>query len=343
MSEWDEIMDVFKINIKKKHKIRVKGEKGMDIITSDWHPFFVLERIKPDSCCPICQEKVGNIKSFAVHLKNHAECRLKYSKMSKYKVIEKRADELKKGDYILQNSSNLYSEKASKLNNDLMWLIGFFIGDGSISRFFDDRGGNNIEKFIVRFFSEHQEAVNKVKNILNKYFNCDVSTIQNDKRSKILKCVSTSKKDVHQFLFKQGFSFGEKTYIIRIPEIVKGNIRKENFYSLLSGLMDSDGHIDKRDGSFEYYTVSEGLADDILEICSIAGIMVGKTKKKNKRRNEVDIWRIRIPQYEMIKMKDQLRNTVHKERINNKLSNRMKRFLPVVRVKKISKVDVFTI
>jgi len=160
-SEWDGIMDVFKINVKKKNKIRIKGEKGMDITTSDWHPFFVLEKIRPDSYCPVCQEKVRNIKSFAVHLKNHAECRLKYSKMSKYKVIEKRADELKKGDYILQNSSNLYSEKTSKLNNDLMWLIGFFIGDGSISQFFDDRGGNNIEKFIVRFFYFNQTFISQ--------------------------------------------------------------------------------------------------------------------------------------------------------------------------------------
>jgi len=340
ISEWDQIIDALKINVEKKSKIKIKGEKGMDIITSDWHPFFVLERIKPDSYCPICQEKVSNIKGFAVHLKNNVQCRLEYSKMLKYKVIEKRADELKKGDYILQNSFNLYPEKSSKLNDDLMWLIGFFIGDGSISKFFDDRGGNNIEKFVVRFFSEHHEAVSEVKRILNKYFNCHVNIIENDKRSKLLKCVSTSKKDVQQFFFKYGFSFGEKTYIVRIPETVKINIRKENFYSLLSGLMDSDGHIDKRDGSFEYYTVSEKLADDILEICSIAGIMVGKTKKKNKRENEVDIWRIRIPQYEMIKIKNQLKNTVHKERINNKLSNRRKRFLPVTRVKKISKVDV---
>jgi len=340
IGEWDEIIDALKINIEKKNKIRIKGEKGMDIITSDWHPFFVLEKVKPNSHCPICQEKVSNIKSFAVHLKNYAQCRLKYSKMSKYKVVETRADKLKKGDYILQNSSNLYPETKSKLDNDLMWLIGFFIGDGSIFQFFDNRGGHQIEKFVVRFFSEHQEALNKVKGILNKYFNCHVNIIQNDKRSKLLRCITTSKKDVWKFFFKYGFSFGEKTYKVTIPEIVKASIRKENFYSLLSGLMDSDGYVDKRDGSFEYYTVFECLADDVLEICSIAGIMVSKTKKKNKRKNEMDIWRIRIPQYEMIKIKDQLKNTVNRERIKDELSNRMKRFLPVIRVKKISKVDV---
>jgi len=169
-SEWDEIIDALKINVEKKNKIRIKGGKGMDITTSDWHPFFVLEKIRPNSHCPICQKEVSNIKSFAAHLRYNPECRLKYLKMSKYEVIEKRADELKKGDYILQNSFNLYPEKTSKLSNDLMWLIGFFIGDGSISRFFDDRGGNNIEKFVVRFFSEHQGAVNKVKEILNEYF-----------------------------------------------------------------------------------------------------------------------------------------------------------------------------
>ncbi len=85
---------------------------------------------------------------------------------------------------VLQNSHNLYSEKETKLNNDLMWLIGFFIGDGCISEFIDNRGGNNLKRNKIRFFSEHKEALNKVAEILNKYFLTDVNVIQNDKRSK---------------------------------------------------------------------------------------------------------------------------------------------------------------
>jgi len=48
-----------------------------------------------------------------------------------------------------------------------------------------------------------------------------------------------------QFFFKYGFSFGEKTYTVKIPDAVKKNINQENIYSLLSGLADSDGHLEK--------------------------------------------------------------------------------------------------
>jgi len=340
ISEWDQIIDAMKVDVKKHNKIRIKGEGSLDITTSDWHPFFVLERIKPNPHCPACQETVNNIRGFAVHLRYHPECRIKYSKMSKYQVVKKRADELKKGDYILQNSFNLYPNTESKLNDDLMWLIGFFIGDGSISRFFDNRGGNHLEKFVARFFSEHQEALEKVKRILNNYFNTQVNIISDDKRSKLLKCVSTSKKDVCQFFFKYGFSFGEKTYKVAIPHIVKKNINQENVYSLLSGLADSDGHFGKRDGDFEYYTVSEKLADDILEICNIAGIKISKKFKKTKRKNEANIYRLRIPQYEVTKLMERLTSTFNLFRIKRELSNRKKRHLPVLRVKEVSKADV---
>jgi hypothetical protein len=73
--------------VAKNDKIRVIAEKNIDITTSDWHPFFVLE----------------------------------YEK-----IIEKRADELKKGDYVLQNNQNLLKEQ-SELSSDLAYLIGFSI------------------------------------------------------------------------------------------------------------------------------------------------------------------------------------------------------------------------
>ena len=221
-----------------------------------------------------------------------------------------------------------------------MWLIGFFIGDGSISKYIDNRGGNNLERHKIRFFSEHKEALNKIVEILNKYFSAEVKIIKNDKRSEKLLEVASSKKDIVDFFFKYGFWAGEKSSRIFIPDKVKNNINKENIFSLLSGLADSDGHISKRDGDFEYYSISQKLADDILEICSIAGIMFSKAIKKTKRKNELDIWRIRIPAYEVTKIKSHLTNTIHLLRIKENLSNRKKRYLPVVRVKEVSKVDV---
>jgi len=124
------------------------------------------------------------------------------------------------------------------------------------------------------------------------------------------------------------------------PQKIKENLNKNNVFSLLSGLIDSDGHVDKRDGSLEYCTVSPQLADDILEIYSRAGIMISKTLKLTKRRNEVNIYRLRIPQYELTKIRDNLNNVVNLQNIKESLSNRKKRYFPIVRVKEISKVNV---
>ena len=340
ISEWDKILKAVKIDVRKHNKIRIKGERNLDITTSDWHPFFVLEKFKPNPACPICEEKVKNIKAFATHIRWNSECKEKYQEFPKYRVVEKRADELKIGDYILQNSHNLYPEKETQLDNDLMWLFGFFVGDGCISKFIDNRGNNKLKKYKLRFFSEHQEALDKVANILNKYFNCRVKVIQNEKRSKLLKEVSTSKKEVSDFFFRYGFQAGKKVYDVSVPLKIKENFTRGNVLSFLVGLMDSDGHLSKRYGDLEYSTVSSKLAEDILEICSLAGIMISKTRKQTKKNNEVDIWRLRIPKYEMIKLKNQLTNTVHFQRIKENLSNRRKRYLPVVRVKEVSKVDV---
>ena len=340
ISEWDEIVEAVTVDVKKHNKIRIKGERNLDITTSDWHPFFVLERFKPNPACPICETKIGNIKAFATHLRWNPDCKEKYEVFPKYQVVEKRADELKIGDYILQNSYNLYPDKITELNNDLMWLVGFFIGDGGISEFRDNRGGNNLKRFKVRFDSKARKTLERVVKILNQYFGCKVKVRKNDKRSELLREVSTTKKAVSNFFFKYGFKTGKKVYNISIPREIKENLNKNNVFSLLSGLMDSDGALSENYGDFEYETVSSKLAEDILEICTLAGIMVSKKLKKVNRENEVDIWRLRIPAYQMTQIRERLNITVNPSRIKTTLSNRKKRHFPIVRVKKVSKIDV---
>ena len=66
-SEWDLITDAMSIDVSKNNKIRVIAEKGLDITTSDWHPFFVLEKISVKDKCPVCGEKVKGTKSFSTH------------------------------------------------------------------------------------------------------------------------------------------------------------------------------------------------------------------------------------------------------------------------------------
>ncbi|MBU3918537.1 hypothetical protein KKC63_01340 [Patescibacteria group bacterium] len=68
--------------------------------------------------------------------------------------------------------------------------------------------------------------------------------------------------------------------------------------------------------------------------------MISKSEKITKRKNEVNIYRLRIPKYQMTKIKNQLTNVVHTSRIREDLSNRERRYLPIVRVKEASKTTV---
>jgi ribonucleoside-triphosphate reductase len=221
-----------------------------------------------------------------------------------------------------------------------MWHFGYFIGDGSISEYEDNRGGNHLKKYKLRFNDEHLSNLEKAKKVINNKFNTDINIIKNDKRSEKLYELATTMYSVNEYFLKYCFFSGEKCYEVNIPEQVKANITKNNVYSLLSGLIDSDGHINKKHGDIEYYTVSEELADDIVEILSTAGIMVSKEDKPSKRKNEVDGFRIRIPAQQATKIKNKLTITNDADFIKDKLSLRKRRQLPVVMVKKTSKIEI---
>jgi ribonucleoside-triphosphate reductase len=66
--------------------------------------------------------------------------------------------------------------------------------------------------------------------------------------------------------------------------------------------------------------------------------MVTKQLRSTKKKNEVDIYRLRFPAYQVTKLGSN--SSVGVEKINPALSNRKNRHLPVVRVKEISKADV---
>ena len=255
-AEWDLIEDAMSIDVSENDKIRVKAEKGLDITTSDWHPFFVVEKRHVEDDCPVCGEEIS---SFATH-------------MNQYKVREKRADELEAGDYILQNDTNLYSENKSDLDNDLMWFLGYFI---SADKIFEDD---------ITIIDENMERINSTAEIINNEFSCDIEFVGEIKSSGKNYKLTLSDETVKSFLSRYNINLKDKINKDSISEKVKEQITQKNVYSFLSGLLEiesSDNEVIK------YLTKSEKLADDILEICSKAGIVVYKTIKNNTDTQKV--------------------------------------------------------
>lgn len=244
-AEWDEVEAAMKIDVSKHDKIRVKAKGGVDITTSDWHPFFILTQ--------------------------------------EGEVVERRADELQEGDWLVCNRTNMFSDDETALPEDIAYLFGYFMGDGSLTRYVDNRGGNNLEKFKVRFFDSSIEQLNRVVSILRKYELSGANVIQNDARSEVLHEVSSSNNKLTTLFRDYGYTSGNKTYTVSIPDKVKENLNKRNAFALLSGLIDSDAHIGKRDGDCEYLTASYQLACDIVWLCSMLGVKTSFRTKHDKR------------------------------------------------------------
>ena len=301
-TEWDKIIDAVEIDVSKKDKINIKGEGNFNITTSDWHPFFVLQ-------------EDGS-------------------------VVEKRADELKKNDKMLTSNDCLFDDSERELTEEQAYLIGYFIGDGSLTKHIDNRGGNHLERYMVRFFDEKEEVLEKIRNIIKSNGFGNVNIIQTDKSSKKLKELHCCSKSCADFFLKYGFHAGSKTYTVDIPDAVKCQLNKKNAYALLSGLIDSDSHVDAV-GDVEYITASVQLGYDIVWLCTMLGLSVSKTFKIDPRWPSTKLSKVNIWHNSLLDIVEKL-NTVKKICINQQKRphSKLARKFNFVRVKETSKVDV---
>jgi len=348
-SEWDRIIEAMSIDVSLNDKIRVKAEKGLDIVTSDWHPFFVLEKKMIEDECPVCNGKIESAGCFAEHLNHSESCRKSYNDYNKYQVVEKRADDLKTGDYILQNSHNVYAEKESDLTEDLLWLIGYFIGDSSVLELENEKAVNYFNNYKMRLFRGDREKLFKVKSIMNFHFRDEIKKIRDDKafpgysyEYSHSKNLMNEKSSLTKFFFKYVFSLGKNSYKVEIPEEVKNELNRNNVYSFIKGLIDGDGEINEKDSSAEYYTVSEEMADDVLEICSRAGISAYKSMKKRKNFSDLETFIIHIPLEELFALKNEYSNLKDpdKYQFNSETNILDNEKISAVRVTEVNKVDV---
>ena len=186
----------------------------------------------------------------------------------------------------------------------------------------------------MRFSDGRKEKLEKIRKILNEKFNTKISKIQKSKRDECY-ILSTSSNEVSEYLFSLGFDSGAKTYTVKVPACMLIQVAKYG-YSLLSGLIDSDGYVGKC-GNMEYSTVSPYLAHDIKDLLNRMGIQFSCIKKESVRDNEKPIYRITISSSQMTNMKHKLTvvDSLVLSRIKEKKSGRLKRHLPVVRVKEV--------
>ena len=285
--EKDRLTHIWKYNVRKTDALKISLGKGISIITSNWHPFFVFDNGE---------------------------------------IIEKRADELKINDQvILPNSSiseNWLFNEYKKiddviLDEDLAWCLGLFIGDGSIgykSSKYKKRG------YRLRVFDSNQETLENFNDVISKRFSIKKTKIQKDNREDCFYYLLQRENIIKKFMNILNIKPGIKTYTISIPEqLFKSPLKV--IYSFIAGLIDSDGHISKSRKRITFDTVSKELAEQVVCLISLLGYSPAIREKKSKRKNHSIIYEVKIDSDFMIDFTKKIKPFVkNKEKVSRTLT-----------------------
>ncbi len=248
----DCIEKVWRFQVKAEDKLRIKTKKSAEALVSCWHPCMVLEAGK---------------------------------------ILERRADLLKIGDVLVSSNATVAQawpfEKISKLkygyekfgkkvervieiDEEIGWLVGYFIGDGSLGKGNYARKRTGTTSGRVRFFDETKENLRRVQDILSRRFGVRTTLQQNSRKSKALDLTITQAEAVD--FFAQIVPFGSKTYTVELPQwIFKSPIKV--IESCLAGLLDSDGVVsnDTYKVRATYTTASKRLAEQLQALVAYLG------------------------------------------------------------------------
>jgi ribonucleotide reductase alpha subunit len=237
---------IWKFDVPAEHQIVVRMREGVEVQTSEWHPFMALRGTK---------------------------------------LTEVRADELQPGDVILGPEqpdaywpwSEYRTVSNLKLDEETAWLAGFTLGDGSFGRW-------NGDKLRLRWFSGTDDVLNRVKAVLASH-GVNVNTITADPRGGTKYVTTLDQGFVKNFTALCGLAApGPKDTTIRIPEMI-GKSPLSVVRAFLAGLLDSDGTVDK-DGSPLYTTASEDMALDLSALMSLLGFQPTVRRKEPHGRGK---------------------------------------------------------
>jgi len=246
------VSHVWKFDVPASAQIVVRTREGVEVQTSAWHPFMVLRGRE---------------------------------------FVEVRADELGAGDLILGPErpdhywpwSEYRSVAGLSIDEQIGWLIGFTLGDGSFGY------APALRQERLRWFSGTGDVLERVREILAAH-GIKVGMTK-DRRGETL-CVTTLKQDfVAAMLAACGFAKrGPKDTRIRIPEhIAKSPLSVVRAF--VAGLMDSDGTVD-RDGSPSYCTASGEMARDLAALLSLLGFRPTLRKKEPHGRGKLPTYNV---------------------------------------------------
>lgn len=180
--------------------------------------------------------------------------------------------------YIQQDGVNKIKRNIS-VTDDLLWLIGLYIADGS------SEGGVRVE-FSLNCTTKKEAAV-RVKNIIQSIFGItDVIIKQTGKR---LAVRISSKAVANMFRTLCGHGAFNK----KIPTLFCG--AEKSLMPMIKGVFDGDGHINLSKNRISFCTVSPSLAYQSQAILASNNILISVMQKKQSGFGNYPLFDCMIP------------------------------------------------
>lgn len=273
------VSKVFKRTSSDNYKVSLNG--GRDIICSGDHPFIIAGRtskipcreLDGDESIPCVGLIEGGIRETSVNLLQRLASRLS-AENTEVNCANGLRISLSNSQFCLDNkgvfrpyprmheeddslswkSSHIKLSPNIEITDELSVLCGFFVADGNYDK-------NYLSIGYVDNDDERSELCRCVKMV----FGNDLSKSSNDK-------IKFGRK-IGRFVFKEIFGIPRYAENKRAPDFIF-SAAQERIAAFLSGLFSGDGGIYKSDDRayLYFYSVSKGLAHDVLYLLSMLGI-----------------------------------------------------------------------
>jgi adenosylcobalamin-dependent ribonucleoside-diphosphate reductase len=219
-------------------QVQILAANGLKIITSRWHPFFVFDGSR---------------------------------------LVKRRADQLRVGDILPTPDDSIrrrwphveYKDaEGQRIDEEVAWLLGFYLGDGSLGLAKVPESKPRRTKLRWRLFDGRTASLEQARRILHRRFQVNIS-IQRDGRG-VYSLATTSAGFIQQFCNILGINPGPKIELPFPEMIAKSPVTVVGAF--LAGLIDSDGYVDNRRDCVTFTTQSGELARKVTIMCSLLGL-----------------------------------------------------------------------
>jgi ribonucleotide reductase alpha subunit len=233
-----QITHLWRYDVPLADQVRVRGASGLEVTTSRWHPFMVFDGTG---------------------------------------LVERRADELHIGDVLPTPNSSVrrqwphteYKNVAGvRLDEEIAWLLGYYLGDGSLGWAKVPNSEPRREMLRWRLFDGRTASLEHARDILARRFDVHL-TVHQDARGLYSLC-TTDSTFISSFLGLLPLEPGPKLDL-PFPEMVaKSPLSVVGAF--LAGLVDSDGYVDSDRDRITFTTQVRQLASKVHTLCSLLGL-----------------------------------------------------------------------